>query len=358
MSGKKDYYQVLSVAKGASKEEIKKAYRKLAMQHHPDRNPNNPQAEALFKEASEAAEVLLNDEKKARYDQFGHAGVDGMAGGGGGGFRGGDFGDLGDIFGDIFGEFMGGGGGQGRGGRRRSQGRKGDDLEVEVSVSFSEAAFGIEKELSFVKDVMKEGTTAKTCQACGGQGEIRKQQGFFIMAQTCYQCGGTGEVVQTTKKKTSLSVKIPAGIDDGQRLRVSGEGQPGVKGGPSGDLYVHVLVQTHELFKRDQQDVYCDVPISFSQAALGAEIEVPTLAGKVKLVIKPGTQSGQRQRLKGKGIARLDGRGIGDQIITLVLETPVDLTAEQRELFVKLQESEQKQPIAKGFFDKVKELFQ
>lgn len=357
MSAKKDYYQVLSVAKGASKEEIKKAYRKLAMQHHPDRNPNNPKAEALFKEASEAAEVLLNDEKRARYDQFGHAGVDGMSGGAGGGFRGGDFGDLGDIFGDIFGEFMGGGQ-QGRGGRRRSQGRKGDDLEVEVSVTFSEAAFGIEKEISFVKDVLKEGTSAKTCQACGGQGEIRKQQGFFIMAQTCYQCGGVGEVVQTTKKKTSLSVKIPAGIDDGQRLRVSGEGQPGVKGGPEGDLYVHVQVQSHELFKRDQQDVYCDVPISFSQAALGAEIEVPTLSGKVKLVVKPGTQSGQRQRLKGKGIARLDGRGIGDQIITLILETPVDLTPEQRELFVKLQESEQKQPIAKGFFDKVKELFQ
>lgn len=356
-SQKRDYYEILGVTKSSSKDDIKKAYRKLAMHYHPDRNPDNKEAEAKFKEASEAADVLLNDEKKARYDQFGHAGVDGQ-GGFGGGFH--DFSDLGDIFGDIFGDILGGG----RSGRsaRRGGGRKGEDLEVDLEISFNEAAFGVEKDVSIVKDVIKEGTTPQKCNACNGAGEIRRQQGFFVMSQTCYSCGGSGEVVQRTKKKSTLAVKIPAGIDHGQRLRVSGEGQPGTKGAPSGDLYVQVLVKPHAIFERDGCDVYCEVPISFSQAALGAEIEVPTLSGKVKLNIRPGTQSGQKQRLKSKGIARIDGRGVGDQIINIKVETPSVLSHEQKQLFEKLSELDSKEihshPMAKGFFDKVKNLFQ
>lgn len=359
-SQKKDYYEILQVTKTSSKEDIKKAYRKLAMQYHPDRNPGNKEAEAKFKEASEAADVLLNDEKKSRYDQFGHSGVDGSAGfggGAGGGFQ--DFSDLGDIFGDIFGDILGGGRG---GGKRKSNGRKGDDLEVDVELTFVEAAFGIEKDVTLVKDIIKEGTTAQKCNACNGAGEIRRQQGFFVMSQTCYSCGGSGEIVQKTKKKSTLSVKIPAGIDHGQRLRLSGEGQPGTKNAPSGDLYVQVLVKAHEIFERDSFDVHCEVPISFSQAALGCELEVPTLSGKVKLTVKSGTQSGQKQRLKGKGIARIDGRGIGDQLITLKVETPSSLSAEQKQLFEKLAELDHKEglsnPMAKGFFEKVKTLFQ
>lgn len=359
-SPKRDYYEVLGVSKGASKEDIKKSYRKLAMQFHPDRNPNDKDAEAKFKEASEAADVLLNDEKKSRYDQFGHAGMDanGFGGGGGGGFQ--DFSDLGDIFGDIFGDILGGG--RGGAGRRRSSGRKGDDLEVDVEISFVEAAFGCEKDVTLVKEVIKEGTTAQKCNACNGAGEIRRQQGFFVMSQTCYSCGGSGEIVQKTKKKSTLAVKIPAGIDHGQRLRLSGEGQPGTKNASSGDLYVQVLVKSHEIFDRDGFDVHCEVPISFSQAALGCDLEVPTLTGKVKLVIKPGTQSGQKQRLKGKGIARIDGRGIGDQLITIKVETPTSLTSEQKQLFEKLAElghsDDHSNPITKGFFEKVKTLFQ
>ena len=362
---KRDYYEILGVTKSTSKDDIKKAYRKLAMQFHPDRNPGNKEAEAKFKEASEAADVLLNDEKKQRYDQFGHAGVDGQGygGGGAGGFQ--DFGDLGDIFGDIFGDFLGGGGGSGRGKRRgsaRGGGRKGDDLEGSVTITFKEAAFGCEKEISISRDVLKEGTSPQPCTTCNGAGEIRRQQGFFVMSQTCYTCGGIGEIVQTTRKKSTLNVKIPAGIDHGQRLRLSGEGQPGSKGAPGGDLYVLVNVQEHELFVRDEYDVHCEVPISFSQAALGDEIEVPTLGGKVLLNVKPGTQSGQKQRLRGKGISRLDGRGIGDQIVTIKVETPTSLTPEQKEIFKKLSESEKahqhSNPMSKGFFEKMKNLFQ
>lgn len=356
MASKRDYYEVLGLSKQASKEEIKKAYRKLAMQYHPDRNPGDHSAEAKFKEASEAADVLLSDEKKARYDQFGHSGVDGSAGFGGFG-AGQDFSDLGDIFSDVFGDFLGGG-------RRKSKGggRKGEDLEIEISISFTEAAFGCEKEVSIVREVIKEGTSPQKCNQCGGSGEIRRQQGFFVMSQTCYACGGAGEIVQKSRKKSLLNVKIPAGIDNGQRLRLSSEGQPGLKGGPAGDLYVSVEVLPHDIFKREGQDVYCDVPISFSQAALGAEIEVPTLTGKVALTIKPGTQSGQKQRLRSKGITRLDGRGLGDQIVTLNVETPSSLSSEQRQLFIQLAELEKNQhhtnPMARGFFEKVKHLFQ
>lgn len=355
---KRDFYEILGVDKSASKDEIKKAYRKLAMKYHPDRNPGDAAAEAKFKEASEAAEVLLSEEKKSTYDRFGHAGMNGQGFGGAGGFQGGDFGDLGDIFGDIFGDFFGGARG---GGRRGPRAVKGRDVHATLNIKFEEAAFGCEKEISIVKEIIKEGTTPQTCQTCGGAGEVRRQQGFFTMSQACYQCNGIGETAQTTKKKTKLSVKVPAGIDDGQKLKISREGGPGFKGGPSGDLYVDVQVADHSIFIREETDVFCEVPVSFSQAALGDEVEVPTLSGKVMVKVPAGTQSGKRMRLKGKGISRIDGRGIGDQIIHLMVETPTKLSGEQRELFEQLATLEQKHnsnPMSKGFFDKVKDLFQ
>lgn len=359
MSTKRDYYEILGVTKTSSKEEIKKAYRKLAMQFHPDRNPDNKEAEGKFKEASEAAEILLDDQKRSRYDQFGHAGVDGQAGGFGGGFQGGDFGDLGDIFGDLFGDMFGNGRRR-QGGGGRSRARKGEDLQMDLEVSFEEASFGCEKEVSVVRNVVKEGTTPQTCDMCQGHGEIRRQQGFFTISQTCPKCGGMGEIAQRVKKKTSLSVKIPAGIDHGQRLKLSTEGDVGTHGGPNGDLYVQIRIKEHDFFERDGFDVHCRVPITFSQAALGAEVEVPTLSGKVSLSIPAGTQSGKKMRLKAKGIQRLGGYGQGDQIITVLLETPTKLSAEQRELFERLSllDDNKTNPMSRGFFEKVKDLFQ
>lgn len=380
MSTKRDYYEVLGVQKGTSKDEIKKAYRKLAMQYHPDRNPDNKEAEAKFKEASEAADVLLDDDKKARYDQFGHAGVNGGMGGGPGGFGGGgfqgDFGDFGDIFGDIFGDMLGGGR-RGRGGGR-SRGRPGDDLQMGIDIDFSEAAFGAEKTISLTKNVKcetcngsgaKAGSSPTTCDYCNGHGEVRRQQGFFTVSSTCPKCNGSGQMIKDPcgtcngagkkKKKVDLQVKIPAGIDQGQRLKLSGEGDAGVQGGPNGDLYVVINIKPHEIFERDEFDVHCTVPISFSQAALGAEMEVPTLSGKVALKIPAGTQSGVKMRLKGKGIQRLGGYGQGDQIVTLHVETPTKLSNEQKDLLKRLAEVDHNSnPMSRGFFDKVKDLFQ
>lgn len=377
MSTKRDYYEILGVQKGSSKDEIKKAYRKLAMQYHPDKNPDNKEAEAKFKEASEAAEVLLDDDKKARYDQFGHAGVNGQGGFGGGGFQQGDFGDFGDIFGDIFGDMLGGRGGRGRGGRR-STGRPGDDLQMGIDIDFSEAAFGCEKTISLTKNVKcdtcngsgaKAGSSPTTCDYCNGHGEVRRQQGFFTVSSTCPKCNGSGQMIKDPcgtchgqgkkKKKVDLQVKVPAGIDQGQRLKLSNEGDAGSNGGPNGDLYVVINIRPHEIFERDEFDVHCTVPISFSKAALGAEMEVPTLSGKVALKIPAGTQSGVKMRLKGKGIQRLGGYGVGDQIVTVHVETPTKLTSEQKELFQRLAEvDENSNPMSRGFFDKVKDLFQ
>lgn len=373
---KRDYYQVLGVDKSSSKDEIKKAYRKLAMKYHPDRNPDDAEAEAKFKEASEAAEVLLSDEKKQRYDQFGHAGVDGQGGGFGGGFQGGDFGDLGDIFGDIFGDILGGGR---RGGGRRRRGRPGNDLQMAVDITFEEAAFGIEKNISLARFVeckecngsgAEKGSSPSNCDMCHGAGEVRRQQGFFTVATTCPKCQGSGQIITNpckpcsgqgrNKKKVELEVKIPAGIDDGQRLKLSGEGDSGTQGAPSGDLYVVININEHDFFERDGFDVHCQVPISFSQATLGAEIEVPTLTGKVKVDLPEGTQSGKKMRLKGKGIQRLGGYGQGDQILTIHVETPTKLSAEQKEIFERLAElegSSGSNPMSRGFFDKVKDLF-
>lgn len=376
MSTKRDYYEILGVQKGTAKDEIKKAYRKMAMQHHPDKNPGNAEAEAKFKECSEAAEVLLDDEKKARYDQFGHAGM-GQGGGGAGGFQNGDFGDFGDIFGDIFGDMLGGGRGRGRGGRK-STGRPGDDLQMGIDIDFSEAAFGTEKTISLTKNVKcetcngsgaKTGSSPSTCDYCNGHGEVRRQQGFFTVSSTCPKCNGSGQMIKDPcgtchgagkkKKKVDLQVKIPAGIDQGQRLKLSNEGDAGSNGGQNGDLYVVINIRPHEIFERDEFDVYCTVPISFSKAALGTEMEVPTLSGKVSLKIPAGTQSGVKMRLKGKGIQRLGGYGIGDQIVTVHVETPTKLSSEQKDLFQRLAEvDESSNPMSRGFFDKVKDLFQ
>jgi molecular chaperone DnaJ len=377
MSTKRDYYEILGVQKNTQKDEIKKAYRKLAMQFHPDRNPGNKEAEAKFKEASEAAEVLLDDEKKARYDQLGHAGMNGQPGfNGAGGFQG-DFSDFGDIFGDIFGDMLGGGRGRGRG-RGRSGGRPGDDLQMEVEIDFSEAAFGVEKTITLTKNVKcetcngsgaKTGSAPSTCDYCHGHGEVRRQQGFFTVASTCPKCNGTGQMIKDPcgtcngigkkKKKIDLQVKVPAGIDEGQRLKLSNEGDAGANGGPNGDLYVVVKIKPHEIFERDEFDVHCIVPVSFSQAAIGCELEVPTLSGKVSLKIPSGTQAGVKMRLKGKGIQRLGGYGVGDQIVTVHVETPTKLTNEHKEIFKRLAELEStSNPMSRGFFNKVKDLFQ
>lgn len=383
MSDKRDYYEVLGVARGATKDEIKKAYRKLAMQHHPDKNPGNAESEAKFKEASHAADILMDDQKRQMYDRVGHAAEQGGGGGGfGGGFQGGgDFGDLGDIFGDIFGDILGGQRGRGgaRGGRGRSRATAGGDLQTEMFVSFEEAAFGVEKELQINRSCQCEtcnGTGAKkgsgptTCDTCKGYGEIRRQQGFFTIAQPCPRCHGSGQMIKDpcetcsgrgrSKKREKLSVKVPAGIDEGQRLKLSGQGDAGTNGGPGGDLYVLIHIQEHEFFKRDEYDVLCEVPISFSQAALGCEIEVPTLGGRVSMKIPDGTQAGQKMKLRNKGVTKLGGYGFGDQIITIHVETPTKLSKEQREIFQRLSEMEQNSsnPMTKGFFNRVKELFQ
>ncbi|MBL6988732.1 MAG: molecular chaperone DnaJ [Bacteriovoracaceae bacterium] len=379
MSTKRDYYEILGLAKGAGTDEIKKAYRKLAMRYHPDRNPGNKESENKFKEASEAAEVLLNDEKRSRYDQFGHAGVNGQAGGFGGSH---DFSDLGDIFGDLFGRdsgFFGDiFGGTGRS-RRGSRNNPGANLQMSLTVEFNEAVFGAEKTMSVVKKVMcdscngsggEKGAQPITCNQCNGYGEVRRQQGFFTLSSTCPRCQGSGQVISNpchkchgeglVKKKVDILVKVPAGIDHEQRLRLPGEGEMGRFGGPPGDLYVVVKILEHDFFVRDEFDIHCTVPITFSQAALGASIEVPTLNGKVAVNIPLATQSGKKMRLKNKGVVKLGGYGHGDQILTIHVETPSKLCSEQKELFKKLSayDNGNCNPMGRGFFNKVKNLFQ
>jgi len=378
---KRDFYEVLGVDKSSSKDEIKKAYRKLALKYHPDRNPDNKEAETKFKEASEAAQVLLDEKKKQAYDQFGHAGVDGQGGGFGGGFGGGDFGggDFGDIFGDIFGDFFGGQGG-GRQGRSRSGGRAGGDLQTTLNIEFEQAATGIEKVMTLTRLAAcktcngsggKDGSAPAHCDMCNGMGEVRRQQGFFTVATTCPKCHGSGQIIKNPcgtcrgdgrqKKKVELEVKVPAGIDEGQRLKLSGEGDSGTRGAPSGDLYVLIQIKQHKIFERDGVDVFCQIPISFTQAALGCEVEVPTLDGKVAVTIPEGTQSGKKMRLKAKGITKLGGYGKGDQILSIHVETPTKLTGEQRDILIQLQESEGTNnchPMGRSFFTKVKDLFQ
>ena len=367
---KRDYYEVLGIDKNANKDVIKKAYRKLAMKYHPDRNPNDKNAEFKFKEASEAAQILLDDQKRSRYDQFGHSGVD--QSGMGSGFEG--FSDLGDIFGDIFGDFFG----QGRNRRGRGRQTAGNDKEVVLNIDFKEAVFGGQKKISISRKTIcgdcrgngvQGGGNPSACGSCGGSGEIKRQQGFFIMATTCPRCRGTGEIITNpcgncrgggrVQKQVDLEVNIPAGIDDGQSLKLNGEGDSGSEVHLAGDLYLLIKVRGHEIFSRDGVDIYCTLPISFSQAALGTELEVPTLEGQVALKIPEGIQSGRKLRIKNKGVKRLSGYGRGDQIIQIHVETPTNLSGEQMDLFKQLAgHDENSSPMGRSFFDKVKDLFQ
>lgn len=363
---KRDYYEVLGVSRGVSPQELKSAYRKVALQYHPDRNPGNKEAEEKFKEASEAYEVLSSPEKRAKYDQFGHAGnpFEGF----GAGFN---AASINDIFGDIFGEIFGGGR------RRGASHNRGADLRYNLEISFEEAAFGCEVQVKIPRPKRCEacdGTGSKdrqtrTCPTCGGAGEVRFTQGFFAVSRPCGACGGRGQVVTTpcaecrgagqVESNSTLTVKIPAGVDTGTRVRVAGEGEPGTPGGEPGDLYVVIHVREHAIFVREDYEVLCEMPISFTQAALGSQIDVPTLDGKVKMKIPSGTQTGKVFRLRGKGVPHLHGGGRGDQHVRVVVETPTELSREQRELLEKFAEisGEETHPQSKSFLEKVKELF-
>jgi molecular chaperone DnaJ len=365
---KRDYYEILGIHRNASEIEIKKAFRKLALQHHPDKNPGDMSAEERFKEVTEAYEVLSDPQKRAQYDQFGHAGV-----GGGSGFHSGGFGagsPFGDIFSDIFGDIFGGG-------RQRGRGRHGDDLQYNMEISFEEAAFGVENKIDipYAKRCdacggsgAKPGSDPKTCPTCRGAGQVRFQQGLFAMSRTCSHCNGEGRVVDNpcltchgsgnVRDRKKLSVKVPPGVETGNRLKLAGEGGQGTKGGPNGDLYVLLTVRDHPIFSRDGNDVVCEIPISFTQAALGCEIEVPSLDGKLSLKIPEGTQSAKSFRMRGKGIPSLQGYGRGDQLVVIRVETPVDLTRRQKELLEEFAQisGESTQPMRKRFFDKVKEI--
>jgi molecular chaperone DnaJ len=374
---KRDFYEVLGVNRDASEEDIKKAYRKLAMKYHPDRNPDNSKAEAQFKEAKEAYEILSDSDKRAAYDRYGHAGVDPSQGGGPGGAGfGGMGGGFSDAFGDIFGDLFGGGGGRGRqGGVYR-----GADLRYNLEIGLEEAARGTETQIRIPAmetcvtckgSGAKPGTSPTTCGTCGGQGQVRMQQGFFSIQQTCPACHGSGTTIAhpcpdcggagRTKRHKTLAVKIPAGIDHGDRIRLAGEGEHGVSGGPPGDLYVVVQIRAHPVFERDGADLHCEMPISFGVAALGGEIEIPTLDGHAKLKVPAETQTGQVFRLRGKGIKALRGSGYGDLMCHVVVETPVKLTEEQKGLLRQLETStrgnDTHNPRAKTFMDKVRDFF-
>ena len=375
MAEKRDYYEVLGIQKGASEDEIKKAYKKLARKYHPDMNPGDKEAEEKFKEVNEANEVLSDPEKKARYDQFGFAGVDPNygAGAGGGAYGGGfDFGDLGDIFGSFF------GGGFGGGQRRNPNApQRGESIRASVSVSFTEAAFGCEKSVTLERSEQcptckgngcAPGTTPEICPDCHGTGTVQTRRqtpmGVFASNGPCRKCGGTGRLIHqpcpdcrgtgAVRKRKTIKVNIPAGIDHGQTISLRGQGSAGRNGGPAGDLLITVMVQPHELFRRDGVDVFCEAPITFAQAVLGAELEIPTIDGKVKYSIPEGTQTGTVFRLKGKGIPVLNGRGRGDQYVTVTIETPRNLNKEQREALRRFSETlgESNYEKRKSFFKK------
>jgi molecular chaperone DnaJ len=344
---KRDYYDVLGVDKSAGEKEVKKAYRRVAMKYHPDRNPDDPNADEKFKEATEAYDVLMDSQKRAAYDQYGHAGVD--PGMGGGGFGGGNFSD---IFGDVFGDIFGGGGG-GRGGAQR-----GADLRYTLDISLEDAVKGATVEIRVPSlstcepcdgSGAKKGSSATTCGTCGGAGQVRMQQGFFQVQQTCPTCRGRGKTItdpcpvcrgQGRMEKTkTLSVKVPPGVDTGDRIRLSGEGEAGPEGGPSGDLFVQMSVKQHAIFERDGKNLYCEVPITFVEAALGGELEVPTLDGRVKLKIPSETQTGKLFRLRGKGVKPVRGGSVGDLLCRAVVETPIKLNKKQKALLEQFQES-------------------
>ncbi|CDL87671.1 molecular chaperone DnaJ [Xenorhabdus cabanillasii] len=371
---KKDYYEVLGISKTADEKEIKKAYKRLAMKYHPDRNQGDKDAEGKFKEIKEAYEILTDSQKRAAYDQYGHAAFEhGGMGGGAGGFSGGA--DFSDIFGDVFGDIFGGG-------RRQQRPSRGSDLRYNMELTLEEAVRGVTKEIriptlesceSCHGSGAKAGTSPETCSTCHGAGQVHMRQGFFTVQQPCPQCHGRGKVIKEpcnkchghgrVEKYKTLSVKIPAGVDTGDRVRLSGEGEAGEHGAPAGDLYVQVQVKTHHIFERDGSNLYCEVPINFATAALGGEIEVPTLDGRVSLKIPVETQTGKLFRMKGKGVKSVRGGVQGDLLCRVVVETPVKLNEEQKELMRKLGESfggkggETNSPRSKSFLDGVKKFF-
>jgi len=370
---KRDYYEVLGVSRDVDEADLKKAYRRLAMKYHPDRNPDDDDAEAKFKEASEAYEILSDAEKRQAYDQFGHAGVDPSQGGGQGfGFEG----NFGDIFGDVFGDIFGGG----RGGRGPGGAARGSDLRYNMQLDLEQAVSGdtVEVRIPVLAGCEEcdgngaaPGTSPSTCPECQGAGQIRVSQGFFSLQQTCPRCRGQGRIVTDPcrscggagrkEKRKTLSVKIPAGVDTGDRIRLTGEGEAGMHGGPPGDLYVQIEVREHSIFVREGRNLYCEVPISIPDAALGGELEVPTLDGRVKLKIPAETQTGKVFRLRGKGVTQVRGGGVGDLLCKVVVETPVKLTERQKELLselkVSLGESAKHSPREKTWFDGVKSFF-
>lgn len=380
MANKRDYYEVLGVSKGASDDELKKAYRQSAKKYHPDLNPDNKEAEAKFKEVNEAYEVLSDKEKRARYDQFGHAGVDPNFGGGAGG--GSPFGvdmDFGDIFSSVFGGFGG------FGGRRNANPnapRRGADVETSVTISFDEAAKGCKKEISYNAVITcsecsgtgaQKGTSPKTCSVCGGRGQVTVNQrtpfGVVQTARVCDACKGTGKVIENpcrtcngngrVKKSRKIEINIPAGINDEQMLNVSGQGSSGTNGGPAGDVHVYVNVRPHQIFDRRGDDVWCELPITFAQAAMGAEVVVPTIDGKVSYNVHEGTQPGDVFKLKGKGIPHINGRGRGDQYVKVTIEVPKNLNSKQKDILKQFEGATTDKNYAKrkGFFDVIKKLF-
>ncbi len=366
---KRDYYEVLGVDNGASDAEIKKAFRRIAMKCHPDRNPDDKAAEEKFKEAQEAYEILGDEDKKSAYDRFGHAGVDGNSGGGGGA-------GFGDVFGDVFGDIFGGGGGRGG----RSGPARGSDLRYDLQLDLEDAVKG--KTVQIDVPTMsacnacdgtgaRKGTSPITCDTCGGVGQVRMSQGFFSVQQTCPKCHGRGQIIPdpcgvchgqgVIEERKTLSVKIPAGVDTGDRIRLAGKGEAGPQGGPTGDLYVQMHVRDHAIFVRDGANLHCEVPISFAQAALGGELEVPTLSGKVKLKIPAETQSGKLFRLRGKGVNPVRGGATGDLLCRVILETPVNLNAEQKDFLQQFDKSlagkSKHSPRTNNWFDGVKKFF-
>lgn len=382
---KEDYYELLGASRQATQEDLKKAYRKMAVKYHPDKNPGNKEAEEMFKKVSEAYEVLKDEQKRAAYDRYGHAAFSTGAGGGGGAGSGGPFHDPFDIFSEVFGgggggsifeEFFGGGG---AGGGRRGGAARGSDLRYDLEITLEEAAAGVEKEISFRKPTTcsrcngkgaEPGSGVSTCPTCGGHGQVTASKGFFSIRQTCPTCSGSGQKVDKActhcggegrvNETTKIKVKVPPGVDTGSKLRSANNGEAGSHGGPAGDLYIVLHVADHDVFERQEENLFCEIPIKFTLATLGGTIEVPTLSGKASLKIPPATQSGTTFRLKGKGMPSLRGGYFGDQLVRVNIEVPKSLTSEQRQ---KLEEfalacGDADEPVSKSFFDKAKKFFE